>query len=235
MPFAPALPHDPISKVTDGVYVVRGCFRMGPGLVISRTMTILEAPDGLVLVNAIRLSEQGETELARLGPVKHLLKLSDSHGIDEPYVADRYRPEVWALPRARLRAGVTRTRVLGPDGPIAGARVIEFPGTTGWSEVAYLAPASGGTLVTCDALQYHVDLAHTSLFARVVTPLLGFKGGVIVAPMWRKLQKVQGEAVRGAFAGITGLTYANLVTGHGPPIVNGADELVRDALARLVV
>lgn len=228
--FPKALPHDPITKVADGIYTVRGGFQMGPGLRISRTMTIVEGADGLVLLNAMRLSEEGEAELERLGAVKHVLKLSDSHGIDEPYVVDRYRPEVWALERARLRAGVTRTRVLGPDGPVPGAKVVGFPGTSGWAEVAYLVPGSGGTLVTCDSLQHHVDLSHTTLFARIMTPLLGFTGGLIVASMWRKLQKVQGAAVRAAFAEVLAHPYENLVTGHGPAIAGGADGVVRRAV-----
>jgi hypothetical protein len=230
MTFAPALLHDDITKVTEGVYAVRGSFQMGPGLRISRTMTIVEAGDGLVLLNAMRLSERGEAQLERLGPVKHLVKLSDSHGIDEPYVFDRYRPEVWAIEGARLRTGVPRTRVLGPDGPIAGASVIGFAGTSGWAEVAYLVPGSGGTLVTCDAIQHHVDLEHTTLLARIMTPLLGFKGGLIVASMWRKLQKVQGDAVRSAFAELAAHSYANLVTGHGPAMVGQADTCVRRAV-----
>src|SRR3954447_24916246 len=95
--FPAALPHGPITKVVDGVYSVRSGFRMGPGVVISRTMTIVQADDGLALLNAARLSDEGHAELERIGPIKHLIKLSDSHGVDEPYFIDRYKPEVWTL------------------------------------------------------------------------------------------------------------------------------------------
>jgi hypothetical protein len=60
---------------------------------------------------------------------------------------------------------------------------------------------------------------------------MGFKGGVIVAPMWRRFQKVQGAAVERAFAQTTSRSFANLVTGHGPAVVGGADSLVRKAVA----
>lgn len=66
MGFPIALPHGPIAPVVEGVYVVRGSFRMGLGLVISRTMSVVKNPDGLVILNAIRLSEAGEAELDRL-------------------------------------------------------------------------------------------------------------------------------------------------------------------------
>jgi hypothetical protein len=230
MPFAPALPHDPITKLADGVHAVRGTFQMGPALRISRTMTILEGADGLVVLNAMRLSEEGEAALAKLGPVKHLVKLSESHGVDEPYFVHRYEPEVWSMPEVRHQPGVTSMRELGSDGPIAGGRMFGFPGTSGWKEVAYLVPSGGGTLVTCDSLQHHVDTKHASLFARMMTPMMGFKGGLIVAPMWRKYQKISGEQVKSAFAELLAQPFANLVTGHGPAIVGGADAQARSAV-----
>ncbi len=211
MTFPAALPHGPITRVVDGVYAVRGTFRMGPGMTIGRTMTIVAAPDGLVIFNAVRLSAAGEEALAKLGAVKRLVKLSDSHGLDEPYYVDRYRPEVWVV-RGSRSARVKADRTLGPEAPIEGASVIDFPGTSGWAECAVLVPNGGGTLITCDVLQNHCDTEGASTFAKLMTPLLGFKGGVIVAPMWRKQQKVSGEAVR--VSGPTGFGRAeNVPTG----------------------
>jgi hypothetical protein len=65
--------------------------------------------------------------------------------------------------------------------------------------------------------------------------LLGFKGGVIVAPMWRKFQKVSGGAVKTAFAGILEHSFQNLVTGHGPAVAGNADQLARVAVERASV
>jgi len=207
MEFSAALPHGPITPVTDGVYIVRGSFQMGPGMRIGRSMTIVQEPEGLTILNAVRLSAAGEQELERLGKVKHLIKLSDSHGIDEPYYVDRYKPEVWALPNAKL-GQMRATQTLGPGTPIAGSVVLHFPGTNGWRECALWLKAGGGTLVACDALQNHADGEGTSFVGRMITPLLGFKGGVIVAAR----------------------DFQNLVTGHGPAVVGGADELVRTAI-----
>ena len=229
MTFPAALPHGPITRVVDGVYAVRGTFRMGPGMTIGRTMTIVAAPDGLVIFNAVRLSAAGEEALAKLGAVKRLVKLSDSHGLDEPYYVDRYRPEVWVV-RGSRSARVKADRTLGPEAPIEGASVIDFPGTSGWAECAVLVPNGGGTLITCDVLQNHCDTEGASTFAKLMTPLLGFKGGGIVAPMWRKQQKVSGEAVREAVSGLLERPFENLVTGHGPPVVGGARESAREAI-----
>lgn len=230
--FAPALPHGPLTEVVAGVYLVRGTFRMGPLMAISRTMTVVKGPDGLVVLNAVRLSDGGAAELERLGPVKHLVKLSESHGIDEPFYADRYRPAVWAAPGTRFGAGVRGTDELAGRTPVAGAVVVSFPGSKGWREVALWLPHAGGTLVTCDALQNHVDTEYCSPAGHFMTSLLGFKGGVIVATMWRRIQKVKGEALRHAFSELERLDFENLVTGHGPAVVGGAKQRVREALER---
>ena len=229
MSFPAALPHSPITKVLDGVHVVRGGFRMGPGVVIGRTMTIVETSNGLAILNAMRLTEAGQAELDRLGKVRHLVHLSDSHGADEPYYVDRYAPEVWA-PSTAKSAAIKPTRTLDTS-PIEGAATFDYPGTSGWTECGLWLPRGGGTLVTTDALQNHADQQHSSLLGRIMTPLMGFKGGVIVAPMWRKYQRVSGAQVSHALSRALEQRFANLITGHGPAVIGGAEELARAAVA----
>jgi hypothetical protein len=230
--FPGALPHGPLTRVADGVHLVRGTYKMGPGVVINRTMTVLEGPDGLVILNPIRLDEAGESALAKLGAVKHLVKISDSHRLDDPYYVSRFAPTFWTLPGADI-GSLTSSRTLGPDSPIPGATVVSYGKTAGWLEAAYLTPLGGGTLVTCDAVQNHVDTEGLSLMAKLVTPLLGFKGGVIVPKMWRKYHKVAGAAVRDTLAALEPLPFENLVAGHGPAVVGGASARVRDAIAKV--
>jgi hypothetical protein len=232
MTFPSALAHGPITPVVEGVFLVRGAYRMGPGMLISRTMTVVKNPDGLVVLNAIRLSEAGHAELDRMGVVKHLVKLSESHGIDEPFYVDRYKPDLWTMPGAKLDAGVVATKVLGPACPIDGGVVLDFPGSAGWKERALWIPNGGGTLISCDALQNHADREFTSAGGRLMSSLLGFKGGVIVAPMWRKMQKLRGAQLGAALAAIAQLNFANLITGHGPASVGSANQLVKAAIER---
>ena len=72
--------------------------------------------------------------------------------------------------------------------------VVEISGTAGGSEVALWRPPGGGTLITCDALQNHADGPHTSTLTRVLGPLAGFGGGVIVAKVCRLRQRLRGRA-----------------------------------------
>lgn len=235
MAFPSASLHGPITRVADGLHVVRGSFKMGPGTRIGRTMTVVEHAGELTVINSVRLAPAEEESLARLGPVRHVVKLSDAHGIDDPYYVDRHTPTFWALEGAQLPAGITATR-LGPGVPTEGAIVVELPGIGGGPECALWIPAGNGTLITCDALQNHEGKEpHASALARALTPLLGFKGGVLVAPMWRKIRKMAtGEAISRAFAPLLTHRFENLVTGHGPPVIGGADKLARAAVERAV-
>jgi len=226
--YAPPTPHGPITRICDGVHLVRGTFRMGPGLTISRTMTIVEASDGLVIVNSVRLDAPTEAQLLAMGRVAHVIKLSDAHGLDDPYYVKALGGVLWCLEGAAPH-GLEADRVLGAQCPIPGGRVITIAGTR-HPEAALWMPHGGGTLVTCDVVQHHVDTEGASFFARVMTPLLGFKGGVIVPRMWRSVHGLKGEPLARALAEVKGLAFANLVTGHGPAVIGGADAKVREAI-----
>ena len=229
--FPAPVAHGPLTTVVDGIACVRGGFRMGPGITIGRTMTVVTTDDGLVVLNAVRLTDEVQAQLDALGKVKHLVKLSDAHSVDEPFYVDRYGPVLWSLPGADMgKLSVDRT--LGPDGPIAGAVVVDYGRTVSSREAAYQVPMGGGTLVTCDAIQNCVDKEGASFGGGLMTSLMGFKGGVIVPPMWRRFQKVSGAAVAETLSGLTELSFENLVSGHGPPVVGGADALVHAAIVR---
>lgn len=225
--FPPALPHGPLTEVADGVYYVRGRFRMGPGMMVSRTMAVVRAGDDVTVVNAVRLSPEGEAELERLGHVAHVVKLSDAHGVDDPYYVARFGAAFWSV--ADARGKVPRDHVLEGEGPIPGGRVFRLANTRN-HEAAYLIPQGGGTLLTCDALQNHCDAEGLSWLARLMTPLLGFKGGLIIPKMWRRIQKLDGPGTRATVGPLAAEHFANLVPGHGPAVKGGADEAVRRAL-----
>jgi hypothetical protein len=226
--FPPPRAHGPITPVTEGVYCVRGTFKLGPGLVISRTMTIVKVPEGLVIVTPVRLDAAGEAELLRLGKVLHVVTLSDAHGVDAPYYVKTFGAPFWTVPGARQKR-LPVDRVLGPESPIPGAEVLALPPSP--PESVLWLPHGGGTLITCDVIQHHVDTEGASFLARLMTPIMGFKGGVIVPKMWRKIHRVAPADVATVLAEVGKRSFSNLVTGHGPPVVGGADQRVRAAIA----
>ena len=202
---------------------------MGPGMRVGRTMTVIDGGEGLVVFNAVRLDEESQAKLDELGDIKHLVKLSDSHGIDEPFYADCYKPTLWSLPGAKLEE-LAPGEILAGEGPVKGGVVVDYGQTAGWRESAYWVPAGGGTLVTCDAVQNCEDTEFASFGGKVMTSVMGFKGGVVVPPMWRRFQKVSGPALKNTLSRLTELSFENLVTGHGPPVIRGADVRLRNAV-----
>ena len=44
--FPDSLPHGPLTSVADDIFCVRGGFRMGPGAIISRSMTVVKTEFG---------------------------------------------------------------------------------------------------------------------------------------------------------------------------------------------
>ena len=55
-PFPPALPHGALTEVFQNVFVVTGSFRFGPGLNITRNMTVVREGGELTIVNSVRLT-----------------------------------------------------------------------------------------------------------------------------------------------------------------------------------
>lgn len=227
--FKPATAHGPFLDVAPGVRAVRGTFGMGPGMVISRTMTVVDGDDGPCVINAVRLNAAAEAELTRRGPVRHVVKLADGHGVDDPYML-KDGATFWSTAQAR-HPKIPRGRTLGPDAPVPGMVVLPIGNT---SEAALWLPAGGGTLITCDSVQNHVDAEGQSWMARQITPWLGFHGEVLVAaPLWRRAHKLDLDGVRRAMAPLLERPFENLVTGHGPPVIGGAGEKLRRAVEGL--
>ncbi len=71
----------------------------------SRNMTIVQEGERLVLVNSVRLNEEGLARLDALGKVSDVIRLAGFHGMDDPFYADRYGAKVWAVKGQRYVAG----------------------------------------------------------------------------------------------------------------------------------
>ena len=96
--FPQALPHGELREVLPSIYLVTGAFKMArPPLCFSRNMTVVPEPAGLVLVNSVRLSDQGLKQLDALGKVTDVIRLAGFHGRDDGFYKDRYGAKVWAV------------------------------------------------------------------------------------------------------------------------------------------
>lgn len=225
---ADALPHGDIEEIADGVFWVRGSTIMGPGLRITRNMTVVRDGDTLTVLSAVRLSSDGEAELDRLGKVRHVVKLGRFHGMDDAYYLDRYGASYWALPDGAREEDPTPTETLAADHlPIGDAELFEFRGTKA-PEAALLVKRAGGILVTCDAVQHWPDAAGCSLPAKLVTHLLGFrKRPAQIGPPWRKRMTPEGGSLREDFERLAALPFAHLIGGHGGLLRDDAKQALQ--------
>jgi hypothetical protein len=81
--FRPAYPHGKFDEVFPDLFFLRGSMRVGAGISITRNMVVVRQGGELTLVNSVRLNDEGEAELEKLGPVRHLVRLGFAHGADE--------------------------------------------------------------------------------------------------------------------------------------------------------
>ncbi len=81
--FPQALAHGELGEILPSIYLVTGAFGMArPPLCFSRNMTVVREPAGLVLVNSVRLSDQGLTRLDALGKVTDVIRLPFPFSLD---------------------------------------------------------------------------------------------------------------------------------------------------------
>lgn len=232
MPFAPPLPHGPIEQVLPNVYYVQGTYHMGLLTDIARSMTVVAEGKDLTVINSIRLTAEGERELDALGTVKHVVKLSDFHGIDDPYYVDRYKATLWALPGMTHAGGLTTGREVSEGGelPFSGARLFSFKNGRK-PEGVIVKEGGGGVLICCDCLQNWGDFGRSSFIGRTSMKLLGFKGTPNIGVMWRKVvEDKNGPSLASDFERIFEQPFSHMLSGHGYPLKDTAKADLAKAL-----
>ena len=225
--FPRAEPHGHLEVFPD-VFVVRGTLTMMPLMSVARNMTVVRDGKELTVVNSVRLSDEGEKELAALGVVRHVVRLGMGHGVDDPYYIARYAPQLWGAPGAKHQRGIRATRELTDEaaGPVAGSRAFVFQGGTE-PEAALVLERSGGILVTCDSLQNHVDFEGSSAVASMALTMMGFKGPARIGPPWRSRMERGGRSLADDFRRIAALPFRHLLSAHGARLRDRAPDAVR--------
>jgi hypothetical protein len=222
--FPPALSHGSIEEVFPDVFFVTGAMEtvlQDMDWKFSRNMTVVREGDRLVIINSVRLGDEGLAELDKLGKVTDVIRLGSLHGRDDPFYVDRYQAEYWAMPGMEHETGLQATRSLTTDTlPISDASVFEF-NTTQIPEGILRLERAGGILIACDALQNW--LAPDEFFSdssRELMTQMGFFTPANLGPVW-----VQ-RAVPGAddFARLKEQTFKHALCGHGAPLRDSAHE-----------
>ncbi len=223
--FPPALSHGKLEQVFDDVFFVSGAMEtvlQDMDWRFSRNMTVVREGERLIIVNSVRLGEEGLAALDRLGRVTDVVRLGSLHGRDDPFYVDRYAAEYWAMPGMEHETGLKSTRTLTTDAalPIADASLFEFR-TTRIPEGILRLDRAGGILIACDALQNW--LAPDDYFSdasRELMQQMGFFTPANLGPVWVQRAAPQAED----FSRLKALSFKHALCGHGDPLRDTAQE-----------
>src|SRR6478735_11956040 len=95
----PALAHGTLSEVLPNIFFVTGTMRM-PGplpVTFSRNMSVVREGKRLILINSVRLDDEGLRALDALGTVTDVVRVAGYHGRDDPFYKERYGAKVWVV------------------------------------------------------------------------------------------------------------------------------------------
>jgi len=231
--FPPALAHGAIDEVFTDVFVISGAMKtllMDLDWQFSRNMTIVREGERLILINTVRLNDEGLAALDRLGKVTDVIRLGALHGRDDAFYLDRYQARYWVMPGLEAE-GDSAARTLGqpPSLPIEGASLFQFQTSRIPEGIIHL-DRQGGILIACDALQNWVAPdEHFCQASRERMEGMGFFTPANVGPVWMQAAQPQAED----FHRLKALTFKHALCGHGQPLRDKARETFSATFDRL--
>lgn len=194
---------------------------------LSRNMVIVRTGTDLTLVNPVRLSEEGEEELKKLGDVTTLLRLGQFHGKDDAYYKSTFDAELLAVgPKSPYEVKIDKIVKESSELPIPNSDLFVFDFNNVSEGAIVICKDEGGILLTCDSLQSHKD---DDVFVNWPMKKLmakkGFKdSAVVVGPPWLKfvgdMEKAKSEFARL----MKELNFTGLAGAHGKYLKDGAKE-----------
>jgi len=234
--------NGPLLKIFDDVYQVRGSADLAdlPGKpTVGRTMTIIKEGDELHIINSVRVKEETEAEILKLGKPKHVYKLGWSHGMDDPYYVEKFDATLWAMPGMKGRMGVEPKKELTEEAelPMKGAKFFKFKACVKQLEGAIWLERNGGMVVVCDTLtNYAEPWDGYGTGGKLIIKTVSGPPGSHLKPLRKNLVKDGGTA-KGFGEDIVRLCdmkFDVMFSAHGWPLKPKADETVRKANASLL-
>lgn len=231
----PGTVFGPLQQVFDDIWWAWGTVRFMPGITFPRNMTIIRERGELVLVHPVMMPDDVQRQIEALGPIKHIVRLGNFHGMDDAKYIAKYDPVAWAPPGVELSAGARIDRELVPGGPtpFSDGTVFSFTAATA-PEVAIHLARHGGVLLTCDSVQNWETTTGCSFLGGAMAGMMGFKGRACVGPGWRKVcEPKDGVGFRKDFERLVALEWKHLLSAHGQPMHDTARDDLRATLAKL--
>lgn len=222
--FPPALSHGRITEVFPDVFFVSGAMEtqlQGLDWEFSRNMTVVRDDQRLVIINSIRLDDEGLRALEALGNITDVVRLGCLHGRDDHFYVDRYQAAYWALPGIEDDGELKVSRHLtASELPIADASLFEFK-TTQFPEGILRLEREGGIAIACDALQnWHAPDEYFSEASTQIMTEMNFFTPANLGPVWLQAAAPDSED----FIRLKTLQFKHALCGHGQPLLHSAQE-----------
>jgi len=236
-PFPAATKHGDLAEIFPGVHFVTGTVTMAAMVTTTRNMVAVLEGERVVLVNAIRLNEEGLAQLDRLGRVTDVIRLAGFHGMDDPFYKDRYDAKIWGLPgmsyqrkfdaakRSDKPYFTADAELTDNDSPLQAASLYTFG--TRPPEGLLLLEGEGGILISGDSMQnWGQTTSLWSLPAKLIMRALGFIKPYNLGPGWLRAAKPTQPKLQG----ILELPFEHLLPAHGEPVLGDAKQKYRKAI-----
>jgi hypothetical protein len=231
--FPSTLAHGAIEEIFTDVFVVSGAMEtvlMDMDWKFSRNMTIVRDDERLILINTIRLNDDGLAQLDRLGRVTDVIRLGALHGRDDAFYLDRYQARYWVTPGIETEKGDDAQYLDEASGlPMSDASVFRFE-TSNIPEGIIHLHRDGGILIACDALQNWLSPdEHFCDLTRERMAGMGFFTRANIGPVWMQAAEPTAED----FQRLEALSFKHVLCGHGQPVLDDAHQAFSATFNRL--
>jgi len=233
-------PHDKfITKVTDNVYTVHGCFQFKGPIRFGLCMTLYKNDDGeITIMNSNRVSKKVEDEIRKLGTVKHVCRIVSNHGRADEYYVETFGATYWDIPGAQEHPKSSTvpatTNILEVGGPLPGIPDSKLMLLDNLSQPdgMVLLKDGGGIIVGGDFIQNGRGSKHDSfIFKKVIGPVSGIKTHALTTPPTYQEFYGKGEDMSVNCPVILALEFDTIICAHGSSVVGGAKEDLRKGWA----
>ncbi|MCE3269531.1 MAG: hypothetical protein K0R49_1785 [Burkholderiales bacterium] len=231
--YSPVWPHSEIKEIFPNIFFVTGTnitHHDNAKLQHSRNMVIIRDNGRLSLINTVRLDDKGLACLDALGEVTNVIRIGAFHGRDDVFYLDRYGAKLWALEGIIHENNRNTDVYLTSNGqmPIPNCSVFIFE-TSRFPEAILHISQQNGILITCDSIKNW--LAPDQFFSTETAKLYqeqGFFGAASISNVWKQACNINYSD----FRRLKTLEFRHLLSAHGAPLLNNADELVAKTISK---
>lgn len=220
--YAAATAQDSIVEIFPDVYLLRGSIRIASMMQMNRNMLIVKQGQDLILINAVRLNDQGLKQLEQLGSVKHVIRLGDFHGLDDQFYLDQYQPEFWSQAGHATYPNLIPQHVIDKNtvSPIKDSQFFIYASAK-YPEAALLLQ-DHQLLITTDSVQYWDDWKYMNFLSKIILYVMGFRLGLFIGGPWLKKVSTQKNSLKVDFEQLLKLDFIHLIAAHGNVLKNTA-------------